>query len=62
MPHEAPHYPYQRRVDKAVRTIGSKKTISISADSIPSVYKEMVEVMDEGIGRIMQTLKETGLD
>ena len=62
LPHEAPHYPYQKRVDKPVRKVGSKKTMSISPDSIPKVYKEMVEVMDEGIGCIMETLKETGLD
>tara|TARA_R110002049_G_scaffold47596_1_gene136844 strand:+ start:95684 stop:97045 length:1362 start_codon:yes stop_codon:yes gene_type:complete len=62
LPHEAPHYPYQKRNDEAVRNVGVRGTKPIPQDSIPHVYKEMVEVMDEGIGRIMQTLKETGLD
>ena len=62
LPHEAPHYPYQKRIDKAVRKVGVRGTASIPQDSIANVYKEMVEVMDEGIGKIMQTLKETGLD
>lgn len=60
LPHEAPHYPYQKRLDKALREIGKPGTYSTSNDSIASIYKEMVEVMDEGIGKIMQTLKETG--
>lgn len=62
LPHEAPHYPFQRRVDKVMRELGQPGTAKVPTDSIQSIYKEMVEVMDEGIGRIMQTLKETGLD
>lgn len=62
LPHEAPHYPYQRRVDKVLRRIGEKGSEAIPADSIPGVYKEMVEIMDRGVGRIIQALKETGQD
>ncbi|MEN8117935.1 MAG: sulfatase-like hydrolase/transferase [Bacteroidota bacterium] len=62
LPHEAPHSPYQRRIDKVLREVGKKGTAKVPNDSIPGIYKEMVEVMDEGIGRIMQTLKETGVD
>lgn len=62
LPHEAPHYPYQKRIDKAVRKIGVKGTAQIPQDSIPLIYKEMVEVLDEGVGRIIQTLQELGLD
>lgn len=62
LPHEAPHAPFQKRVDRILREVGKKGTAKVFADSIPIIYKEMVEVMDEGIGRIMQTLKETGLD
>ncbi len=58
-PHEAPHGPYQRRIDNILRTVGKAGTKPISKNSIPSVYKEMVEVMDEGIGKIIQVLKET---
>lgn len=62
LPHEAPHAPFQRRVDKILREIGKRGTAKVPADSIQSIYKEMVEVMDEGIGRIIKTLKESGLD
>ena len=57
---EAPHYPYQRRKDNALRTIGSNKTKKVSKDSISSIYKEMVEVLDESVGEIINTLKDIG--
>jgi len=60
IPHAAPHSPYQRRVDKLLREVGKPGTKGVNRDSIPMIYKEMVEVMDEGIGNIIQTLKETG--
>lgn len=60
LPHEAPHGPYQRRVDKILREVGKAGTRPVNKDSISSIYKEMVEVMDEGIGKIIQTLKNTG--
>jgi arylsulfatase A-like enzyme len=60
LPHEAPHGPYQRRIDKVLRKVGQAGTESVPKDSIQSIYKEMVEVLDEGIGKIIQTLKETG--
>ena len=60
LPHEAPHGPYQRRIDKVLRKVGKPGTEPVIIDSIPSIYKEMVEVMDEGIGKIIQMLKETG--
>ncbi|WP_372756276.1 sulfatase-like hydrolase/transferase, partial [Labilibaculum sp.] len=59
LPHEAPHGPYQRRIDQALRKVGESGTKEVCKDSIASIYKEMVEVMDEGIGKIVQTLKET---
>lgn len=60
LPHEAPHGPYQRRIDKILREVGKAGTNPVNQDSIPSIYKEMVEVMDEGIGKIIQVLRETG--
>ena len=60
LPHEAPHSPFQKRVDKILREVGRAETASVAADSIPLIYKEMVEVMDEGIGMIMQSLREIG--
>jgi arylsulfatase A-like enzyme len=62
LPHESPHYPYQRRIDKVLRRVGERGTDPVPADSIRGIYKEMVEVLDEGVGKIMQKLKETGLD
>lgn len=59
LPHEAPHGPYQRRIDKILREVGKAGTKPVNKDSIPLIYKEMVEVMDEGIGKIIQMLKET---
>ena len=70
LPHEAPHGPYQRRIDVALRQIsnGKKGGVNIKPvdrerkkkENIQSIYKEMVEVMDEGIGEIVKILKETG--
>jgi len=60
LPHEAPHYPYQCRNSKPLRRVGVAKTMGAPEDSIPMLYKEMVEVMDEGIGKIIKTLKQTG--
>ncbi len=61
LPHEAPHYPYQKRIDSAVREVGIAGSKQVPRDSIPFIYKEMVEVMDEGVGEIIKTLKETAL-
>jgi arylsulfatase A-like enzyme len=60
LPHEAPHGPYQRRIDKVLREVGKAGTLAVNNDSIPLIYKEMIEVMDEGVDRIMQALKEIG--
>lgn len=60
LPHEAPHYPYQRRIDEILRAVGKPGTEQVNKDSIPSIYKEMVEVMDEGVGEIVKTLKVIG--
>lgn len=60
LPHEAPHGPYQRRIDKTLREVGKAGTKPVDKDSVPLIYKEMVEVMDEGVGKIIETLKETG--
>ncbi len=59
LPHEAPHGPYQRRIDSILRKVGKAGTKTIDKNNISSIYKEMVEVMDEGIGEIIQILKKT---
>jgi arylsulfatase A len=62
LPHEAPHYPYQGRDDPPERLPGGKKGKKAKGQQIARAYKEMVEVMDEGIGRIVKTLKRLGLE
>ena len=66
IPHEAPHYPYQGRSSKADRMIGGKPgkdyPVRGSEEDYHTLHREMVEVMDEGIGNIIQTLKDLDLD
>ncbi len=62
LPHEAPHYPYQGRKDPPERLSGGRKGKKAKGPEIARAYKEMVEVMDEGIGRIVETLRRLGLE
>jgi len=62
LPHEAPHYPYQGRKDPVERLGGDKIGVKTKAKDIPRAYKEMVEVMDEGIGRVVETVRRLGLE
>lgn len=63
MAQEAPHYPIQGRHDKPVRKEGSKKYIrKVPKDSVATIYKEMIEIMDEGIGDLMRTMDSEGLN
>lgn len=66
IPHEAPHYPIQGRNSKAEREIGGKNGVDFiaygSEENKEELYKEMVEVMDEGIGKVIQSLKDLKLD
>jgi len=62
LPHEAPHFPYQGRNDKADRLPGQDFEGHGSRKDKKQAYKEMVEIMDENIGRIFEKLKELNLD
>lgn len=62
LPHEAPHFPYQGRNDKADRLPGKQFHGHGSRPDKKQAYKEMVEIMDENIGRIFDKLKELNLD
>jgi arylsulfatase A-like enzyme len=62
LPHEAPHYPYQGRNDPPERLPGGKKGRKVRGEKIARAYKEMVEVMDEGIGKIVKTVKHLELE
>ncbi|QDT36862.1 sulfatase-like hydrolase/transferase [Stratiformator vulcanicus] len=58
LPHEAPHYPYQGRKDPPRYQPGRGRT----KDPVtPAVYKEMIEVMDEGVGRIRKAVVDAGI-
>lgn len=62
VPHESPHVPFQGREDTAYRFSDNTFTYFGPVEDRVRAYKEMVEVMDEGIGKIMQTLKELSLE
>lgn len=62
IPHEAPHFPYQGRNDKADRLPGQDFEGHGSRPDKLQAYKEMVEIMDENIGRVFEKLKELDLD
>ena len=62
LPHEAPHSPYQGRNDPPERLPGGKKGRKAKGQEIARAYKEMVELMDAGIGRIVETVKRLGLE
>jgi len=64
--HEAPHSPYQNRESRADRcpggVLGVDFPVSGSEKDIPSLYKDMVEILDENVGKTMDVLKELKLD
>jgi arylsulfatase A len=55
--HGAPHYPLQSRKTPGFRTEGNTKA-NIPVEDPKGIYKEMIEIMDEGIGRILDKLRE----
>lgn len=62
VPHEAPHAPFQGRNDPAYRFPDKDFSYYGPVEDKAAAYREMVEVMDEGIGRIIAKLKELELD
>ncbi|HUX55561.1 MAG TPA: sulfatase-like hydrolase/transferase [Bacteroidales bacterium] len=62
LPHEAAHFPYQGRHDKADRMPGVDFQMQGSRIDKKQAYKEMVEIMDENIGRVLKKLEELNLD
>ena len=59
--HESPHYPYQGRNSKVIRE-REKDFIRGLPENMNEIYKEMVEVMDEGVGEIINALIELDLE
>ena len=61
--HGAPHYPIQGRKTPAARVLGkpNRQQPKAKLDDPKAVYKEMIEVMDEGIGNIVTELNKLGI-
>lgn len=59
--HEAPHVPFQGRNDPAYRFPETEFTYFGPVTDRDRAYREMVEVMDEGIGTIINTLERSDL-
>ncbi|MFO7931226.1 MAG: sulfatase-like hydrolase/transferase [Desulfosalsimonas sp.] len=62
IPHQAPHFPYQGRDDKAERLPGEEFHAWGARSDKQEAHKEMVEIMDENIGRVFRKLKNLKLD
>jgi len=62
LPHEAPHYPYQGRNDPPTRLPGGRKGTKVRGPEIERAYHEMVQIMDAGIGQVMETVRSLGLE
>lgn len=60
--HEVPHFPFQGRKDKADRFPGRKFVAHGSRKDKKGAYKEMIEAMDEGIGKMIKKLEELQLN
>ncbi|MEM9398701.1 MAG: sulfatase-like hydrolase/transferase [Verrucomicrobiota bacterium] len=58
--HESPHYPFQGRKSAPQYIPGEGKKGRLDK-ATPEIYKEMIEVMDEGIGLIRQAVEAAGL-
>ncbi|WKN43423.1 sulfatase-like hydrolase/transferase [Tunicatimonas pelagia] len=54
--HEAPHWPYQGRNDPADRFPNTEFNSLGSRPDYSEAYQEMVEVMDESVGKVLATL------
>lgn len=57
----APHWPWQTRADSTSSLDVDKDILHLDGGSI-ATYRQMIREMDEGIGLLLQTLKNTGLD
>lgn len=60
--HECPHYPYQGPDDPADRSVGHPLPIQGSREDKITAYKEMIESLDKGVGTIVNTVRELGLE
>ena len=58
--HAAPHSPYQGPKDQAIRAAGKTKAKRGRRD-VKNAYREMMQALDDGIGRIVETVEGSGL-
>jgi arylsulfatase A-like enzyme len=59
--HEAPHTPFQGRNDPAFRFPEKEFTYHGPVEDQDRAYREMIEVMDEGIGKVLDALQAEGV-
>lgn len=59
--HEAPHYPFQGPDDEAIREEGNPGKEDRDPERVKRAYTEMVQVMDDGIGQILDALEDLNL-
>jgi arylsulfatase A-like enzyme len=60
--HGAPHYPYQGRESAGFRKLGKvSKKQKMSKKERESLYVEMIEAMDDGVGEIVKKLDQLGI-
>ena len=62
LPHEAPHSPYQGRNDWPERLPAGETGRKLQGDDIRRAYREMVEIMDQSVGHIVETVRQLGLE
>ena len=62
LPHEAPHYPYQGRHDPPERLPAGRRGNKTQGAEIKRAYRDMVEAMDQSIGRVVETVRALGLE
>ena len=58
----APHWPWEGPKDKAISDAMKYGPMGFRAGGSLKVYGEMMKSMDAGIGRVLETLRSTGLD
>jgi len=59
--HGAPHSPYQGPNDTADRTVGGDFPIQGSRVDMETAYKEMIESLDDNVGKVMEYLEKNQL-